>query len=152
MNTIGANSEVQEVHLPNYELELDFVNNSIEQEKFFNKSEQELIIEEITTITFNNVLFPYANMVSITPSQKHINYEISLTFWRHKWQGTKPLNKFILSFLRSCNNKGINLQLEATDLHGYYLLAKLKVVGDTSIKQRIEEVSLQLSDIMKKLN
>lgn len=151
LKSICPSSVVQEVYLPSYEIELDFVNNNDEQNKFFAKHEQELVVEEVITFTFNNPYFAHAGMVSIIPSTAQVKYQVSIVFAYSHWHENKPLHKFIVSFLRSCNNKKIDLVIEGEDSYGYYLLASFDNPATSLIKSRIEQFSKQLAELMDKL-
>lgn len=151
LKSICPNSVVQEVYLPNYEVELDFINHIKEQERFLAKHERELLDDEVITIMFDNIQLPQANMASISSVKGFITYQLSLTLWYSDWDGSTVLPRFILNLLSHCSKNNIDLKMEDEDPQGYYLLASLEAMPEVTIEQRVSELSSQLSDIIAKL-
>jgi len=151
LENICPNSVVQEIYEPNYEVELDFSGSLEEQRSFLKRREIEIQTEEVTTLVFNNDEMPNANMACITHKNGLIQYQLSITFDHCKWQGNKSLYKFIPRFISSCNNKGLNIIIEAEDDYGFYLLLTLEIKPELLLEQRLREVSSKLNEIMIRL-
>lgn len=149
LQQICPNSVVQEIHIPNYEIEFNFINNNNEQERFMQQHESELVADEIITIMFDNVILPTANMLSISPAKEHIEYKLSMTYWFHDWQNKQPLHQFILSLLQSSKHNRVDLQLEGSDREGYYLFANFRVRPELTLAKRIKQLNEQLESVIK---
>lgn len=151
LKLICPNSIIQEIHSPNYEIELDFSNNINEQTIFMNRGEKEITAGEICTFIFNNKIFPSANMVSISHKNNELEYQTSVVFSRERWKEIKPLDKFIPDLIQHCRAQGLKLKLEAVDEYFYYLLLTQSVMAETTIADRVNYISLRLVDKISEL-
>lgn len=148
LKIICPNSVVQEVFAPQYEIELDFINNPSEQAVFFAKHENELVAHEVITCMFNNDSLPQANMISITPAAKHISYYLSMLFSFCSWRESMTLPTFINQFKRKCHDERLDVVVEQQDVEGYFVLATVICKPDSHIKQRVDGVSQKLATII----
>lgn len=151
LKTICSNSVVQEIDLPNYEIELDFTDNCQELNAFTANHESELQLNEVITFIFDNKVLPQANMLSISPGKSSIKYELSITFWYRNWQESKPIHSFILSLINYCNRHAIDLALEAEDKNGYYLLLSVTDNLSMTIEERIKKLNEVLINAINKV-
>lgn len=151
LRLICPNSIVQEVHSPNYELELDFSSNNEEQENFLNREEIEISYGETYTFIFNNEILPSASMVSISHKKDKLEYQISIVLSSERWKEIKPLKKFIPDFIQHSLANELKLRLEGVDDYFCYLLLTHSVLAETTISDRINSISLSLVDIISEL-
>lgn len=139
---------VSEQNTHYFDFELEFKHSAIALEQLNCLPEADFPEHCQITITFDNPVYRYLDMISLLHQDKRIHYDISIIYPRADWQAPLSLDCFIQRF-QSRLKRELNLTavINLEEEYGFYLTIQSCFNPERTVATRINELSNILSQI-----
>lgn len=145
---VFKNSLVQKLHDPDVYIELNFINQPEEQNKFYNLTDTNFPDNTVIDIKCQNSVLPYADYISIEKFNDKINYRCQLNLYFNEWHESISLKSFVLRLIANAQRQKLDLEIIFVEDAGYCLEFNTFALTENTIGDKIQNISLKLSALI----